>query len=38
MPICCGGCRVDTIQSLMDAGRDVLTEIVNASDITDKEQ
>ena len=38
MPICCAGFRVDTPQSLMDAGRDVLTEIVNASDITDKEQ
>ena len=38
MSICCGGYRVDTPQSLMDAGRDVLTEIVNASDITDKEQ
>lgn len=38
MSICCGGFRVDTPQSLMDAGRDVLTEIVNASDITDKEQ
>ena len=38
MPICCGGFRVDTPQSLMDAGRDVLTEIVNASDIIDKDQ
>lgn len=37
MPICCAGFRVDTIQSLMDDGRDVLTEIVNMSDITDKE-
>lgn len=37
MPICCAGFRVDTIQSLMDEGRDVVTEIVNASDITDKE-
>ena len=38
MSICCGGYRVDTIQSLMDAGRDVLTEIVNASVINEKEQ
>ena len=38
MPICCAGFRVDTPQSLMDEGRDVLREIVNASDITDKEQ
>lgn len=37
MPICCAGFTVDTIQSLMDAGRDVLTEIVNASDIIEKE-
>ena len=38
MSICCGGYRVDTIQSLMDSGRDVLREIVNAANITDKEQ
>ena len=38
MSICCGGYRVDTIQSLMDAGRDVLTEIANASVINEKEQ
>lgn len=38
MPICCAGITVDTIQSLMDAGRDVLTEIVNACDVNEKEQ
>lgn len=37
MSICCAGFTVDTIQSLMDAGRDVLTEIVNASDINEKD-
>ena len=37
MSICCAGITVDTIQSLMDDGRDVLTEIVNASDIIEKD-